>query len=134
LAKDKVEMLVNEQVETAIRYSQVVCIMIDAMEAFTGLDMSIISRILEEGRAVVLIANKWDLMEDKYKKKAINWIEKQLEKGLGQSKGIPIVYISAKAGIRVDNVMGEVMRVYEKWNSRVTTAMLNQWMFEFGRT
>ena len=44
--------------------------MIDCMEAFTGTDMQIIDKVLEEGRSIVIIANKWDLIEDKYKKKA----------------------------------------------------------------
>jgi len=61
--------------------------------------------VLEEGRGVVILANKWDLVDDKYKKKAVQWMEKQLERGLGQAKGIPIAFISAKTGARVDIVM-----------------------------
>ena len=72
--------------------------MIDSMEAFTAADMSLIKMVLDEGRAVVILANKWDLVDEKYKKKAVKWMEKQLEKGLGQAKGIPIAFISAKTG------------------------------------
>ena len=50
--------------------------MIDAMEAFTAADMTLIKRVLDERRAVVVVANKWDLVEDKYKKKAVKWMEK----------------------------------------------------------
>lgn len=107
--------------------------MIDCMEAFTSTDMQIIDKVLEEGRSIVIIANKWDLIEDKYRKKATQWMEKQLEKGLGQAKGIPIAYVSAKTGTRVDNVMDEVMRVYEKWNTRVSTGLLNKWIYEFSK-
>ena len=57
--------------------------MIDSLEAFTGIDMQIIDKVLEEGRGIVIIANKWDLVDDKYKKKATQWMEKQLERGLG---------------------------------------------------
>ena len=57
--------------------------MIDSLEAFTGVDMQIIDKVLEEGRGIVIIANKWDLVDDKYKKKATQWMEKQLERGLG---------------------------------------------------
>jgi len=57
--------------------------MIDSMEAFTGADMSLIKLVLDEGRSVVILANKWDLVDNKYKKKAVKWMEKQLEKGLG---------------------------------------------------
>ena len=90
--------------------------MIDSMHAFTRIDMNIIDKVLREGRGVVIIANKWDLVDDRYKKKAVKWMEKQLEKGLGQAKGVPIAFISAKTGLRVDNIMEEVLRVYEKWN------------------
>ena len=89
--------------------------------------------MLDEGRSVVIIGNKWDLIEDKYKKKAVQWMQKQLEKGLGQAKGIPIAFVSAKTGLRVDNVMTEVMRVYEKWNTRVSTGLLNKWLAEFNK-
>ena len=50
--------------------------MIDSMEAFTSADMSLIKNVLEEGRSVIVIANKWDLVEDRYKKKAVKWMEK----------------------------------------------------------
>jgi len=51
--------------------------------------------VLEEGRGLVIVANKWDLIDDKYKKKAVSWMEKQLARGLGQAKGIPITFVSA---------------------------------------
>jgi len=71
LPKDEVEMMVNEQVDEAINYSHVVCVMIDSMQAFTSADMQIINKVLDEGRGVVVIANKWDKVDDKYKKKAV---------------------------------------------------------------
>ena len=88
--------------------------------------MMVVKKVLDEGRAVVIAANKWDLVEDKFKKKAVKWMEKQLEKGLGQAKGVPLAYVSAKSGIRIDKILDEVMRVYEKWNTRVSTALLNK--------
>ena len=122
---------VQEEVHETIKYSHVIAVMIDSMEAFTSADMSLVKMVLEEGRAVVVLANKWDLIDDKYKKKAVKWMEKQLEKGMGQAKGIPIAYISAKTGQRTDRVMDEVLRVYEKWNTRVSTGLLNKWMQAF---
>ena len=50
--------------------------MIDCMESFTGSDMQIIDKVLEEGRGLVVVANKWDLVDEKYKKKAVSWMEK----------------------------------------------------------
>jgi len=64
-------MMVNEQVENSLNFSHVVCVMIDSMQAFTTVDMQIIDKVLEEGRGLVIIANKWDLVDDKYKKKAV---------------------------------------------------------------
>jgi GTP-binding protein len=88
----------EEEVKKAIQYSHVVAILIDSMQAFTAHELSMVKRVVDEGRGVVIIANKWDLIDDKYKKKAVKWMEKQLEKGLGIAKGIPIAYVSAKTG------------------------------------
>jgi GTPase len=81
--KTEVDAMVGEQVQRAIDYSHVVICLIDSMEAFTSQDMMVIKKVVDEGRALVIAANKWDLVEDKYKKKAVKWMEKQLEKGLG---------------------------------------------------
>ena len=125
--------LAQQEIDTAIQYSHVVAVMIDSMIAFTSADMSLIKNVLDEGRSVIIVANKWDLVEDKYKKKAVKFMEKQLEKGLGQAKGIPIAFISAKSGQRTERIMDEVLRVYEKWNTRVSTGLLNKWMHAFQR-
>ena len=93
----------------------------------------VIKKVLDEGRGVVIAANKWDLVEDKYKKKAVKWMEKQLEKGIGQARGVPMAFISAKGGLRVERILDEVMRVYEKWNTRVSTGLLNKWVHAFAR-
>jgi GTP-binding protein len=58
----------------------------------------ILNNVLEEGRAVVVCANKWDLVDDKWKKRAVTWMNKQLEKGLGTAKGVPLAFISSKTG------------------------------------
>ena len=76
LPKTEVDMKVNEQVDDVINYSNVVCVMIDSLSAFTAVDMQIIDKVLQEGRGLVVVANKWDLIDDKYKKKAVQWMEK----------------------------------------------------------
>lgn len=80
------------------------------------------------------MANKWDLVDDKWKKRAVKWMEKQLEKGLGISKGVPLAFVSAKTGQRVDRIMAEVLKVYDKWNTRISTSLLNKWQREFQKT
>lgn len=61
-AKDVVDAMMMEEITTAIGFSHVVCVLIDSMQAFTAADMTLIKKILDEGRAVVVIANKWDLI------------------------------------------------------------------------
>lgn len=81
--RDHIDEMLQDEVHKAIRFSHVVAVLIDSMEAFTAADMTLIKNTLQEGRAVVIVSNKWDLVEEKYKKKAVKWMEKQLEKGLG---------------------------------------------------
>ena len=81
--KTKLDMMINEQVEETINYAHIVIVLIDAMEAFTSQDMMVINKVVSEGRGIVIAANKWDLVDDRYKKKAVKWMDKQLEKGLG---------------------------------------------------
>lgn len=81
--KNEIEQMVHDQVQQTIDFSHVVIVLIDSMEAFTSSDVMVIKKVLDEGRSIVIAANKWDLVEDKYKKKAVKWMEKQLEKNLG---------------------------------------------------
>ena len=60
-------------------------------------------------------------------------MERQLNRGFGNAKDIPITFVSAKTGNRIKNVMEDVMRVYEKWNTRVSTGLLNKWITEFNK-
>lgn len=123
-----IDQLVDEDVEKALKYSHIVVLVIDAMHAFMKQDFMIINKIMDEGRGVVIVANKWDAVPDKYRAKAVKWMQKQIERGLGQAKGIPIAFISAKTGQRVPKVMDEVLRVYEKWNTRVSSGLVNRWL------
>ena len=68
--------MISEQVQKTIDYSHIVIVLIDSMEAFTTSDMMVIKKVLDEGRGVVIAANKWDLVQDKFKKKAVKWMEK----------------------------------------------------------
>ena len=78
--KDRIEEMVDRNVKGILNYSHVVLVLIDAMESFTHQDMAIMSKVIEEGRALVVAANKWDIVADKYKRKAVLWMHKQLEK------------------------------------------------------
>jgi len=82
-AKTRVDELVIDEVEKSLRYSNVAVLVIDSMEAFMKQDMMVVQKVLEEGWGLVIVANKWDKVDDKYKAKAVKWMQKQLERGLG---------------------------------------------------
>ena len=127
---NRLEEMLETDVQQSLNYSHVAVLLIDAMEAFTSQDMMLVEKIVEEGRSLVVVANKWDLVHDKYKHKAVRWMNKQLERGFGQVRGAPLCYVSAKNGLRVEKVLEEVLRVYEKWNTRVGTRLANKWLRE----
>lgn len=72
----KMEELVSEDVDNTLKYSNVAIVVIDAKEAFMKQDFMIINKILDEGRGVVVIANKWDAVNAKFRPKAVRWMEK----------------------------------------------------------
>jgi len=74
------------------------------------------------------LINKWDLVQKEYRSKATKFMTKQVERALNEVKDVPMMYISAKTGYKIDSVMDEVLKVYEKWNVRISTGILNNWM------
>ena len=125
--------MIYEDVNRAILKSHVGIVLIDSMCAFTTQDFMIMKQVLERGKALVIAANKWDLVDVKYRAKAVKWMEKQLNKNFGFTKEIGMLYVSARSGLRSAKVMDEVLRVYEKWNTRVSTNLLNKWLTAFKR-
>ncbi len=71
---------------------------------------------------MILVVNKWDLVPQDYKKKVVKYMENQISKKLSEVSGIKLFCISAKTGQNLDNLMDEVIQIYDKWNIRVTTA------------
>eukprot|EP00357_Protocruzia_adherens_P026192 CAMPEP_0114997110 /NCGR_PEP_ID=MMETSP0216-20121206/14711_1 /TAXON_ID=223996 /ORGANISM="Protocruzia adherens, Strain Boccale" /LENGTH=651 /DNA_ID=CAMNT_0002361443 /DNA_START=89 /DNA_END=2046 /DNA_ORIENTATION=+ len=129
--KGDLDYKIYEQVKQSIRFSSVVIYVINSMDAITSQDIKLLSSVIEEGRGIILAANKWDLVEDKWKQRATKWMESQIEKCLGQIRDINIFYVSAKTGFRVNGMMNEVIRAYDKWNARVSTGLLNDWLRKF---
>jgi GTPase len=106
-----------------------VCVLvIDATQLLEKQDLTIAREIAEEGRAVVLAVNKWDLVADKREK--LKDLRDTLETGVAQLAGITTVTLSAKSGAGVDKLIPAVLEAYEVWNRRVPTAQLNRWLEE----
>jgi GTPase len=120
------ERMSVEDAERAIRYAHVVVLVLDANMMLERQDLSIARKTIEEGRALVIAANKWDVVADK--KKALGRLQDRLLTSLPQVRGIPFVTISALKGQNLENLMETVFSIYDAWNRRVPTARLNSWL------
>jgi len=132
--RTQLEQKIQKDTEKAIDYSHIVAVVIDGRNGLRTQDMAIISKVFDEGKALVLVANKWDLVPDKMKARLQQRIEKlQLTRGGVCLQSAIVVYTSALTGFNVNMVMSGVMKAYEKWNTRVSTSLLNKWLDEVKR-
>ncbi|MGL4280454.1 MAG: ribosome biogenesis GTPase Der, partial [Albidovulum sp.] len=123
---DKLEKLSVADGLRAVRFAEVVVVLLDVAIPFEQQDLRIADFAETEGRAVVLAANKWDLEEEKTEK--LKELREAFERLLPQLKGAPLVTVSAKTGKGLDRLHAAIMKAYDVWNRRVTTARLNQWL------
>lgn len=120
------ERLAVMDTHRTIQFAEVVIVLIDATAPLEKQDLTIASDIAEEGRAMVLALNKWDLVKDKDKQ--MKEVQRILDIQLTQVRGIPCIPISAIHGRNLDRLLEAVFQVYEAWNKRLPTAKLNQWL------
>jgi GTP-binding protein len=126
--QDKVERLSTGDATRAIRFAEVVVVMMDFDAAFETQDLRIADLAEREGRAVVIAISKWDLVEDKNAR--IRELRETFERMLPQLKGTPVVPVSALTGRGMDRLREAIVEMHRVWNTRVTTAKLNQWLIE----
>lgn len=107
----------------AIRRVDVVLIVIDAEQGLSEQDVRIAGYVHEEGKAAVLVVNKWDLIEKDTH--TMNEFKKKLAVDLAFMNYIPMLFVSAKTGQRVNKIMDLVLEVYEQNSRRVSTGTLN---------
>lgn len=124
--QDNIERQSVDDALRAIRLAQVVCMVMDANEAMDKQDLQIANHIIEEGRALVLVVNKWDTIEDK--EDALEDFKWEMENSLAQVKNIPFVTISALNNKGVQAVLKTALKTFEVWNARVSTGKLNKWL------
>jgi GTP-binding protein len=122
------EKLAASDAVRALRFAEVVVLLVDAEHPFEKQDLTIGEMVAEEGRALVIAVNKWDLVSDKQKR--LKELREFLEDRLAQVAGISVVAISALADLGLERLMSEVFRSYEIWNRRVPTPQLNRWLGE----
>src|SRR4051794_3740870 len=122
--EEKLEKLSVADTLNAIRFAEVVIVLIDAERPFEEQDLRIADLVQREGRALVLGMNKWDLMEGepagKLRGEADHW--------LPQVKGVPIAAVSGRLGEGLDRLMQAVVDAHAVWNRRVSTNALNRWL------
>ncbi|MDG2474794.1 MAG: ribosome biogenesis GTPase Der [Paracoccaceae bacterium] len=110
----------------AIRFSEIVVLLLDVNSPFDTQDLKIADLAEREGRCVVVAVNKWDLEISKNKK--ILELRKKLCNLLPQLLGVPLVTISGLSGVGLPNLHKQVLLAYEVWNTRITTSRLNNWL------
>jgi len=124
--EEKLEKLSVADALRAVRFAEVVVLMMDTQNRFEEQDLRIADLIEREGRAIVLAANKWDLMETKGGG-AVSGLRRDADHWLPQVKGVPIVAVSGLMGEGIDRLMQAIQDAYAVWNRRVPTAALNRW-------
>ncbi len=112
----------------AIRFAEVVVVLMDAQNALEHQDLTIADLVEQEGRAMVVAVNKWDLVGDK--QRTLKALRETLSERLAQVPGVPLVTLSALSGRGLDRLETAVFAAYERWNRRVPTPHLNRWLAE----
>jgi GTP-binding protein len=122
---EKLEKLSVADALNAIRFAEVVVVLIDVERPFEEQDQRIADLVEQEGRALVLAVSKWDLQEKKVG--AISKLREQAEDKLRQLKGVPLVAVSGLTGEGLGRLMAAIVEAYDVWNKRVPTSALNRW-------
>jgi len=123
---DKLEKLAVADALRVIRMAHVVVLVVDAEAILDHQDLTIARMVLDEGRALVIAVNKWDIVTDRTA--TLKQIDDKLQAQLAQVRGIPVVTMSALRHQRLDNLLDAVFDIYDVWNRRVSTSDLNRWL------
>jgi len=124
--QDKVEKLSVADGLRAVKFAEVVVVLLDAAIPFEQQDLRIADLAEREGRAVVLAVNKWDVETEKQQK--LRDLREAFERLLPQLRGAPLVTVSAKTGKGLDRLRAAVEKAHDVWNTRISTAQLNRWL------
>jgi GTPase len=124
--EEKLEKLSVADALNAVRFAEVVVLLMDAQHPFEEQDLRIADLIEREGRALVVGMNKWDLVERR--PGAIKALRAETDHWLPQVKGVPVVAVSGLTGAGLDRLMRAVVEAHAVWNRRVGTSALNRWL------
>jgi GTPase len=126
---EKLEKLSVADARRAVDFAEVVVLLLDATQGLEHQDLKIASLVLEEGRALMIAINKWDVAGSGHEdaSKLFNGIRAALDDGLAQVRGLPLFAVSAKTGKGLDQMLGGAFELREAWSKRVPTSALNRW-------
>ncbi len=122
----RLEQMSAADTQRAVNFAHVVVLLLDAEAPMEKQDLTIARQVVEEGRALVIAVNKWDLCADRAG--AIKALGDRLERSFPQTRGVPVVTISALRGDKLERLLEAVFTAYEIWNRRIPTAALNRWL------
>jgi len=123
--EEKLEKLSVADALRAVRFAEVVVLMMDAQHRFEEQDLRIADLVEREGRALVIAVSKWDLVEARGGQ--ISQLRADADHWLPQVSGAPVVAVSGLTGEGIDRLMGAIVEAYAVWNKRVPTSALNRW-------
>ena len=124
--QEKLEKLSVSDGLRAIKFAEVVIIVLDVTKPFEKQDLQIADLIIREGRAPVIALNKWDLVDDR--QAVLKELLLQAQEHISQIKGLKVVPVSGATGENIDKLMNAVLEVHKIWNKRIPTAPLNRWL------
>ncbi|MDA0702836.1 MAG: ribosome biogenesis GTPase Der [Proteobacteria bacterium] len=127
-ATGKLEGMSAKDTHRAIRYAEVAVLVLDGTEGLNRQDLAIGRHTVDEGRALVVAVNKWDVVP--HRREALLSLQERLDQSLPQARGVPVVPISALEGTGLDKLMNAVFGSHERWNRRLSTGRLNRWLGE----
>jgi GTP-binding protein len=123
--EDKLERLSAADTKRALDYAEVVVLLLDATRGLESQDLRIADQVIEEGRALIIAVNKWDIADNA--SSLFNGIKAALGEGLAQLRDVPLLTVSAKTGKGIDTILKVAFELREAWSKRVPTGELNRW-------
>jgi GTP-binding protein len=123
--EDKLERLSAADTHRAIDYAEVVVLLLDATRGLESQDLKIAAQVIDEGRALIIALNKWDVAENA--SSLFNGVKAALAEGLAQLRDVPLLTVSAKTGKGIETILKVAFELREAWSKRVATGELNRW-------
>jgi GTP-binding protein len=122
---DKLEKLSVADARRAVDFAEVVVLLLDGTRGLEAQDLRIADSVLDEGRALIVAINKWDVAEEG--SALFNGIKAALDEGLAQARGIPLLTVSGRTGKGIEQLLRAAFDLRDAWSQRVSTGALNRW-------